>query len=293
MTSTLRTGTSTTSTASGYPAFGRSEWYALSMARAIALFSTTRPLTMKVCHPRLLRSIEGFVKKPVILTSSSSKDRGNSDSPTEPPYMATMASRSEPVPGVLTVVLLLLISRNEIPGSANAAFTTQSLIFNPSVCVVFMNFLRAGVLKNKSSTFTVVPGAAPASEISGFFPPMMRTETPSSSSARRVTRENRETAAMVGSASPRKPRVGTDKISSLPLILLVACRCTESSASSRLMPQPLSVTRIRLSPPAIVSISMVVAPASTAFSISSLTTEAGRSTTSPAAILLTVSSSKR
>ena len=52
-------------------------------------------------------------------------------------------------------------------------------------------------------------------------------------------------------------------------------------------------TLAQLSPPDMISISIVVAPASTAFSISSLTTDAGRSTTSPAAILLTVSSSKR
>jgi hypothetical protein len=41
---------------------------------------------------------------------------------------------------------------------------------------------------------------------------------------------------------------------------------------------------MRARPPSSTAMSMLVAPASSAFSTSSLTTEAGRSTTSPAAI---------
>ncbi len=55
------------------------------------------------------------------------------------------------------------------------------------------------------------------------------------------------------------------------------------------MPPPLSVTRISDRPPAAVTTSMSVAPASSAFSTSSFTTLAGRSITSPAAMRLTVS----
>ena len=54
--------------------------------------------------------------------------------------------------------------------------------------------------------------------------------------------------------------------------------------SSGSMPQPLSVTRIKVTPPFWISTVMRVAPASMEFSISSLMTDAGRSTTSPAAI---------
>src|SRR6186713_515828 len=53
------------------------------------------------------------------------------------------------------------------------------------------------------------------------------------------------------------------------------------------MPAPSSATRIRRRPPPSVAISTRVAPASSAFSTSSLTTLAGRSTTSPAAMRLT------
>ena len=52
----------------------------------------------------------------------------------------------------------------------------------------------------------------------------------------------------------------------------------------RTMPWPLSAMRMSLRPPASTSMRMRVAPASREFSRSSLTTEAGRSTTSPAAI---------
>src|SRR5947208_446123 len=51
------------------------------------------------------------------------------------------------------------------------------------------------------------------------------------------------------------------------------------------MPQPLSAMRIILRPPASTSTRKESAPAASEFSRSSLTTDAGRSTTSPAAIL--------
>src|SRR5690606_33218517 len=53
---------------------------------------------------------------------------------------------------------------------------------------------------------------------------------------------------------------------------------------SRPMPQPSSATRISVLPPLRTLTSMRVAAASRAFSTSSFTTDAGRSTTSPAAI---------
>src|SRR5436853_1812566 len=58
------------------------------------------------------------------------------------------------------------------------------------------------------------------------------------------------------------------------------------------MPQPSSATRIRSSPPPSISTSIRRAPASQAFSTSSLTTEAGRSMTSPAAMRATTSAGR-
>src|SRR6185312_9580705 len=64
----------------------------------------------------------------------------------------------------------------------------------------------------------------------------------------------------------------------------VACRSNASSASSRPIPCPLSTIRISFRPPPSTSSRIRVAPASSEFSSSSFTTDAGRSTTSPAAI---------
>ncbi len=66
--------------------------------------------------------------------------------------------------------------------------------------------------------------------------------------------------------------------------MLVACRRNASSTSPAAIPEPLSATAIRSAPPPSTSIWTAVAPASSAFSSSSLTTDAGRSITSPAAI---------
>src|ERR671934_63621 len=100
----------------------------------------------------------------------------------------------------------------------------------------------------------------------------------------------RATAAIEASASPRKPMVDTASRSARCAILLVACRASASGRSSRAMPSPSSSTCTRRTPPSSSVTLMARAPASTLFSSSSLSTEAGRSTTSPAAIWLTRSS---
>ena len=82
------------------------------------------------------------------------------------------------------------------------------------------------------------------------------------------------------------PRVLIANKSSSLCILLVAYRSGASRASSRFILIPLSETRIRDRPPFSTSIMIRLLFASSAFSTSSLTTDAGRSTTSPAAILL-------
>src|SRR5438128_5564221 len=66
--------------------------------------------------------------------------------------------------------------------------------------------------------------------------------------------------------------------------LLVACRRNASGRSTGAMPVPSSTTSIRRCPAVSMLTWMRAAPASIAFSTSSLTTAAGRSTTSPAAI---------
>ena len=104
----------------------------------------------------------------------------------------------------------------------------------------------------------------------------------------------RATEAMLASASPRKPSVATRSRSASVAILLVAWRASASGSSSGAIPPPSSVTRTRFAPPCSSATVTLCAPASRLFSRSSFTTEAGRSTTSPAAIWLTsVSGSSR
>ena len=93
-----------------------------------------------------------------------------------------------------------------------------------------------------------------------------------------------ETLLMAASASPRKPSVPMASSPRASESLLVAWRRKAMPASSGDMPQPSSVTRMYSRPPPRSSSVTFRAPASTAFSKSSFTTEAGRSTTSPAAM---------
>ncbi|SPF32486.1 hypothetical protein SBA4_1160002 [Candidatus Sulfopaludibacter sp. SbA4] len=132
---------------------------------------------------------------------------------------------------------------------------------------------------------TVPPPKAASSQRS-ILPPAISMRVPVVSSAERVSSSSLETDAMEGSASPRNPRVAMESRSFTSRSLLVAWRSKASSASSRSMPQPSSTMRIRRRPPDSTSTRRSVEPASSEFSSSSLTTEAGRSTTSPAAILL-------
>ena len=97
--------------------------------------------------------------------------------------------------------------------------------------------------------------------------------------------EKRETDAMEGIASPRKPSVSISSMSPTSSIFEVAWRSSDRTASSRDMPHPSSWTETSLRPPCVIATRMFAAPASMEFSTSSLTTDAGRSTTSPAAIL--------
>ncbi len=171
-------------------------------------------------------------------------------------------------------------------GFPRAMPDTASAIWLVSVVSDFKNFFRTGVLKKRRFTSTMVPTGAPASETFCILPPAISIFVPISLSVVRVTRVNFETDAMDGNASPRNPMVEMENRSSLVKILLVAYLSIDSSASSRESPIPLSDTRINDFPPFTTSMVICVAFASILFSTSSLTTEAGRSTTSPAAIWL-------
>ena len=134
----------------------------------------------------------------------------------------------------------------------------------------------------------VVPSGQPASDCSTISPASRRRLIPSTAPAVLVSRSMRDTEAMAARASPRKPMVPMASKSSAVFSLEVAWRRKAVGASWGDIPQPLSVTRRKVMPPSRSSTVTLEAPASTAFSTSSLTTEAGRSTTSPAAMRLAI-----
>src|SRR5579885_58309 len=138
-----------------------------------------------------------------------------------------------------------------------------------------------------------VPAPSAAGLTAPFLPPSTTISDAFAASFVRVMIDNFATAPMEGSASPRKPRVETEFRSSSGNFE-VACRSTASCKSCGVMPAPSSVTRINRWPPPESTTSIRRAPASSAFSTSSFTTDAGRSTTSPAAMrLMTASESWR
>jgi hypothetical protein len=176
-------------------------------------------------------------------------------------------------------------------GNAIAMRFTRSVMAALSARSVFMNLSRAGVAKNRSRTSTTVPWLPATGRTGCSVPPSTRISAPSAPVVRERI-DKRDTEPIDGSASPRKPSERMSKMSSPSLE--VQCRPIASGNSSGRIPQPSSVTRRSVSPPPAVAISMRDAPASSAFSTSSLTTLAGRSMTSPAAIwLMTLSESWR
>ena len=139
-----------------------------------------------------------------------------------------------------------------------------------------------------SSIVMDVPFEVPSGRIYSSMPPLILILIPASASLVFVTISALDTAAILASASPLKPREKTLSKSSAERILLVACLKNAVLTSSAGIPQPSSVIRINVVPPSFISTVMLPAPASIAFSISSFTTDPGLSTTSPAAILFIV-----
>ena len=98
---------------------------------------------------------------------------------------------------------------------------------------VFRNLRRAGVLKNRSSTSTVVPGGWAQGPRPVSWPPASRMLQALSSPAARLLRVRRATEAALARASPRKPKLATPIRSPAWVILLVAWRLTAKGKSSR------------------------------------------------------------
>ena len=142
------------------------------------------------------------------------------------------------------------------------------------------------MLKKRFSTVTEVPFARLETHSSVTFPALKDNLFASALPSARETIVTSLTDAMLASASPRNPSVEMVSRSVISLSLLVACGRNAALMSSLRTPVPSSLTVMRRMPPSSIVTEISPAPASMLFSTSSLTTEAGRSTTSPAEIIL-------
>ena len=183
----------------------------------------------------------------------------------------------------LAIALPSCQTAKPISGRTIAWRRTASRQCASSVASVFRNLRRAGVLKNSSRTSTVVPTPRAVGCSS---PLRASSRVACGASAVRLVIASSATEAIAASASPRKPSVATPSSSARVAILLVAWRRSASGSSAAAMPSPSSSTLIARTPPPTRRTTICRAPASMALSSSSRTTEAGRSTTSPAAIWL-------
>ena len=238
---------------------------------------------------RVGRPAKPLIRAPSRSPATATAERVNSAPKIRSSREARAAVRSPPSAGRLSRRRLPSVTTKPIRGCAMASRCTASTAWPTSVACALRNFSRAGVAKNRSLASTRVPAACATGAGSALCPAVTSSDQPASSPGRRVAIESRETAAMDGRASPRKPN---ERMSSRTPSgsLEVAWRSTASHRSSRAMPQPSSLTEINARPPSRMRTWIEVAPASMLFSTSSLTTDAGRSTTSPAAILLTTAS---
>jgi hypothetical protein len=173
-------------------------------------------------------------------------------------------------------------------GRASAWRRTASMQCASSVASVLRNLRRAGVLKNSSLTSTVVPVARAAGRSS-----------PLRASSRKALAWPGQRDSMAARTprrwrpAPRREAHGGHRFQVLQRADLaggVAAQRQRQFLAGDAAPS--SSTEIRRTPPASRRTVTWVAPASSALSTSSRTTDAGRSTTSPAAIWLTNSSGR-
>ena len=203
--------------------------------------------------------------------------------PASPPAASAGARKaSRPAPSVTSR------SAKATSGCASARRRTISATACASARSERRNLSRAGVAWKRSRSSTVVPQARASGLGPESLPPSQAIPAPSAPSTRETIR-SRPAAPIDASASPRKPKLRM-AMRSAPSVLEVAWRASARGSACASIPQPSSSTRIRVRPPWAIATSTRDAPASSAFSTSSFTAEAGRSITSPAAMRLTAAS---
>ncbi len=253
---------------------------------------TGRPLTKKCWTDLSARPASGSDDRPSSRASPSSAATSMSPSTILRPKSWKTRSRSVATGGQARTSRAPWTSVNRTPGAAKAAWVMYLVTGPSSDCPERRNLRLAGRLKNRSRTSIDVPRGKARSVTETSRSPSRSMTVPRPDAPSEVLSVSRDTAAIEARASPRKPSVAMRSRSSSRAILLVECRRKQRAASSRSMPAPSSTTLMEALPPSTSSTRMAAAPASREFSTSSLTTETGRSMTSPAAIFWATSSGR-
>ena len=268
-------------------------WYPSNKAAFKLMLWMGRPFTKRICSALVARLTPGRPIYPFSLIPPSSTSKGRTEDFHSFPKTAVSLSSSPDRALSCQKTAPSRLRTQLTSGRAKAVRRIPCSICPHSVSSVRRNFLRPGTWAKSCFTSILVPFGQPVWPARMIFPPSITTSVPSNESASFVFSVNRLTEAMLGSASPRKPNVRIPNRSAASRILLVACRSKANSASSGPIPWPSSVTRIRDRPPRSTLTSTFLAPASREFSTNSFTTDAGRSTTSPAAIRFATTSASR
>ena len=146
--------------------------------------------------------------------------------------MPAIAWRRLPLPAVRIISRPSLIRVKATSGWARLSRLITSTIWDSSACWLFIYLSRAGVLKKRSSILIFVPTGLLVGSCSSISPPWATSKVPCWPFSVAVSMVKRDTEAMEGMASPRKPSVRIRKRSACFLILLVAWRRRARGTSS-------------------------------------------------------------
>ena len=244
-----------------------------------------RWLTKKNCSPLDFLANSGFPTKPEIFNNSVSSCTGTNFSFILAPKIWMMRCRNGSDLKSKRSLSLWCMEKL-ICGWAIATLWNSSIICLNSTGSDFRKFRLAGMLKNRFLTATEVPSEVETTSSDLSLLPSILTAVPKDSPLNLVFNSIWAMAAILAKASPRNPLVLRQNKSSAVVILEVAWRSKQSRASEAPIPIPLSITWTSVLPEFLMMSLIWEAPASMAFSSNSFTTEAGRWTTSPAAIWL-------
>ena len=151
-----------------------------------------------------------------------------------------------------------VVNEKRASGAAIASRLTMSDMAVASARSDFKNLSRAGVAAKRSRASTRAPSGAAQGSIAPLIPSSTTSFKPVGAPPMRVRISSRDTEAIEGSASPRKPKVAIAARSPSG-IFDVACRSTLRARSASSMPRPSSATRMSLRPPALIATSILFA----------------------------------